>query len=44
MKLKQIDNLEILGPVDCAPFEDQKNFRSRLLIRLSKHTLMQKKN
>ena len=33
MKLKQIDNLEILGPVDSPLLKIKKNFRSRLLIR-----------
>ncbi len=43
MKLNQINNLEILGPVDSPLLKIKKNFRSRLLIRFSNQFLMQKK-
>ena len=43
MKLKQIDNLEILGPVDSPLLKIKKNFRSRLLIRYNNRSLIQKK-
>ena len=43
MKLSQINGLEILGPVDSPLLKVKKNFRSRLLIRFSNQTLMQKK-
>ncbi len=42
MKLNQINNLEILGPVDSPLLKIKKNFRSRLLIRFSNQFLMQK--
>tara|TARA_B100000575_G_C23123102_1_gene650218 strand:- start:468 stop:2411 length:1944 start_codon:yes stop_codon:yes gene_type:complete len=43
MKLKQIDNLEILGPVDSPLLKIKKNFRSRLLIKFDDRIFMQKK-
>ena len=42
-KLNQIDNIEVLGPVDSPLLKIKKNFRSRLLIRLKNQSLMQKK-
>tara|TARA_Y100001970_G_scaffold294151_1_gene447567 strand:+ start:60 stop:2003 length:1944 start_codon:yes stop_codon:yes gene_type:complete len=42
-KLKQIENLEILGPVDSPLLKVKKKFRSRLLIRFTDQILMQKK-
>ena len=43
IKLNQINDLEILGPVDSPLLKIKKNFRSRLLIRFSNRFLMQKK-
>ena len=43
LKLKQISDLEVLGPVDSPLLKIKKNFRSRLLIRFSNRILMQKK-
>ena len=43
IKLRQIDNLEILGPVDSPLLKIKKNFRSRLLIRFTDQILMQKR-
>ena len=43
IKLKQIENLEILGPVDSPLLKVKKKFRSRLLIRFTDQLLMQKK-
>ena len=43
MKLSKISGLEILGPIDSPLLKVKKNFRSRLLIRFSNQTLMQKK-
>ncbi len=43
IKLKQIENLEILGPVDSPLLKIKKNFRSRLLIRFDDRILMQKR-
>ena len=43
IKLKQIDNLDILGPVDSPLLKIKKNFRSRLLIRFDDRILMQKR-
>ncbi len=43
IKLKQINNLEILGPVDSPLLKIKKYFRSRLLIKLNSQILMQKK-
>ena len=34
LRLNQIDNIEVLGPVDSPLLKIKKNFRSRLLIRL----------
>ena len=42
-KLNQINNLEVLGPVDSPLLKIKKNFRSRLLIRFDNRFLMQKK-
>ena len=39
----QIDNIEVLGPVDSPLLRIKKNFRSRLLIRFENQNLMQKK-
>ena len=43
IKLMQINNLEILGPVDSPLLKIKKNFRSRLLIRFTDQILMQKR-
>ncbi len=43
LRLNQIDNIEVLGPVDSPLLKIKKNFRSRLLIKLKKQNLMQKK-
>ncbi len=43
VKLTQIDNLEVLGPVDSPLLKVKKNFRSRLLIKFNNQFLMQKK-
>ncbi len=43
MKLRQINNLEVLGPVDSPLLKIKKKFRSRLLIRFNNPFLMQKK-
>ena len=42
-KLSNIKDLEVLGPVDSPLLKIKKNFRSRLLIRFSSRSLMQKK-
>ncbi len=42
-KLNQINNLEILGPVDSPLLKVKKHFRSRLLIKFSNQKLQQKK-
>ena len=42
-KLKQIRDLEVLGPVDSPLVKIKKKFRSRLLIRFNNRLLMQKK-
>ena len=42
-KLKKINSLEVLGPVDSPLLKIKKNFRSRLLIRFNNRSLMQKK-
>ena len=42
-KLNQIDNIEVLGPVESPLLKIKKNFRSRLLIRFNNQNLMQKK-
>ena len=41
--LKKIDEIEILGPVDSPLLKIKKKFRSRLLIRFSGKSLIQKK-
>ena len=43
MKLRQINGLEVLGPVDSPLLKIKKKFRSRLLIRFNNPFLMQKK-
>ena len=43
VKLNQIKDLEVLGPVDSPLLKIKKNFRSRLLIKFNNQTLMQKK-
>ena len=43
LKLNQINNLEVLGPVDSPLLKIKKNFRSRLLIRFNNHSMLQKK-
>ena len=43
MKLNKINGIEILGPVDSPLLKIRKNYRSRLLIRFSNQTLMQKR-
>ena len=43
IKLKQINNIEVLGPVDSPLLKIKNNFRSRLLIRFNNEFLAQKK-
>ncbi len=43
VRLNQIDNIEVLGPVESPLLKIKKNFRSRLLIRFNNQNLMQKK-
>ena len=43
LKLKQIKDLEILGPVDSPLLKIKKNYRTRLLLRFKSKVLMQKK-
>ena len=43
IQLNQINNIEVLGPVDSPLLKIKKNFRSRLLIRFNNQVLMQKK-
>ena len=43
IKLSQIKNLEVLGPVDSPLLKIKKKFRSRLLIKFNNRLLMQKK-
>ncbi len=43
MKLNQIKEIEVLGPVDSPLLKIKKNFRSRLLIKFDSHKMMQKK-
>ena len=43
IKLNQIKEIEILGPVDSPLLKIKKNFRSRLLIRFDCGIFMQKK-
>ena len=42
-KLKQVKEIEILGPVDSPLLKIKKNFRSRLLIKFNNDIFMQKK-
>ena len=42
-RLKQINDLEIFGPIDSPLLKIKKNFRSRLLIRFNNRILLQKK-
>ena len=43
IKLNQINNVEVLGPVDSPLLKIKNNYRSRLLIRFNNRFLMQKK-
>ncbi len=43
IKLKKINNLEILGPTDSPLFKIKKKFRTRLLVRFDNQKFMQKK-
>ena len=43
IKLNNISNLEVLGPVDSPLLKIKKKFRSRLLLRFNNQFLMQKK-
>ena len=43
VKLNQINDLEVLGPVDSPLLKIKKNFRSRLLIKFNNQIFMQKK-
>ena len=43
IKLNQISDLEVLGPVDSPLLKIKKNFRSRLLIKFDNQIFMQKK-
>ena len=43
IKLNQIKDLEVLGPVDSPLLKIKKNYRTRLLIRFDNRFLMQKK-
>ena len=43
VKLNQINNLEVMGPVDSPLFKIKNNFRSRLLIKFENQIFMQKK-
>ena len=43
VKLNQIDNLEVMGPVDSPLLKIKNNFRSRLLIKFENQIFMQKK-
>ena len=42
-KLNNINDLEVLGPVDSPLLKIKKNFRSRLLIRFNSRIFIQKK-
>ena len=42
-KLTNIENIEILGPVDSPLFKIRKKYRTRLLIRIKNNNLIQKK-
>ena len=43
MKLNQIKEIEVLGPVDSPLLKIKKNFRSRLLLKFDSNKLLQKK-
>ncbi len=43
VKLNQINDLEVLGPVDSPLLKIKKNFRSRLLVKFDNQIFMQKK-
>ena len=43
IKLNQIKDIEVLGPVDSPLLKIKKNFRSRLLIKFDNQIFMQKK-
>ena len=43
VKFNQIEDLEVLGPVDSPLLKIKKNFRSRLLITFDNQNFMQKK-
>ena len=43
VKLNQINDLQVLGPVDSPLLKIKKNFRTRLLIRFNNQFLLQKK-
>ena len=43
MKLSQIKDIEVLGPVDSPLLKIKKNFRTRLLIKFNNRNIMQKK-
>ena len=43
IKLNQINNLEVFGPVDSPLLKIKKNFRTRLLVRFDTQVMMQKK-
>ena len=43
IKLNQVKDLEVLGPVDSPLLKIKKNFRSRLLLRFSNRFMMQRK-
>ncbi len=43
VKLNEIDNLKVLGPVDSPLLKIKKNFRSRLLLKFDNQIFMQKK-
>ena len=42
-KLNQLNDIEVLGPIDSPLLKIKKNFRSRLLVRFNNRFLMQKK-
>ena len=42
-QLKKISNIEVLGPIDSPLLRIKKKFRSRLLLRFSSETIVQKK-
>ena len=43
MKLSQIKDIQVLGPVDSPLLKIKKNFRTRLLIKFNNRNIMQKK-